>query len=84
MFLEQQVGDGPFNSPTSVVPNDETTPNSIHDQAVRTLMTNIGFLDLERGFDNVDDNISAAAAKTAESTLIGEDLFFSDDESSSY
>lgn len=83
MFLEQQVGDGPFNSPTSVVPNDETTPNSIHDQAVRTLMTNICFLDLEKGFDSVDDNISAAA-KTAESTLIGEDLFLSDDESSSY
>ena len=80
IFLEQQEGNAPFNSPTSAVPHAETTPNaSIHDQA---LMTNICFLDLERSFDSADDNNSAA--KTAESTLVGEDFFLSDDESSSY
>lgn len=98
MFLEQKVGGGniacPHDSPTSTVlqhtssfvtVNDKTTiSTSAHEHAVQTVLANICFLDFE---GDLDDNVGGSKSSTVlttDSSLIGENLLVSDEESCSY
>lgn len=83
----------PHDSPTSTVlqhtgsfitVSDKAFSTSAHEQAIQTVLANICFLDFERGLgDNNDGNKSSTVVAT-DSSLIGEDLLVSDEESCSY